>query len=209
MSVFIRVSDIVLERHSMSTPLHKTALTWVSGKNVPGNTLQRHRSIAQEASRKEDLAFIADFVCNHGKFSKILIRLFMETNGMYDNIFEQYPTGCARTWENVTSHSRRNAIIHFDICTCTMRGTPELLALAKSSYEKQKSAQGHPTKTFSHEHIRKYMFTKRYVSSLIRQDLDKFYSQSTKSRIESCQLPSVSAPTNSSKKRKHGIKSEA
>ena len=204
MSVFIRVSDIVLEPHSMSTPLHKTPLTWVSGKNVPGNTLQRHRSIAQEASQQENLAFIADFVDKHVKFSKVLIRLFMETNGMYDNIFEQYPTGCARTWENVTTPSRRDAIIHFDICTCTMRSTPELLALAQSSYEKQ-----NPTKTFSHEHICKYMFTKRYVSSLIREDLDKFYSQSTKSRIESCQLPSVSAPTNSSKKRKHGIESEA
>jgi len=170
----------------MSTPFHKTPLTWVGGKNVSGNTLQRHRSIAGEASRQEDLAFIANFVGKHVKFPKILIRLFMETNGMHNGIFEQYPAGCTRTWENVTAASRRNAIIHFDICTCTRRGTPELLALARSSYEKQKSVKGHPTKTFSHEHIRQYMFTKRYVSSLIREDLEKFYSQTKKSRIESC-----------------------
>jgi len=188
----------------MSTPFNKTPLTWVAGKNAPGNTLQRHRSIAQEASWQEDLAFIVDFVGKHVKFSKVLIRLFMETNGMHDNIFEQYPAGCARTWENVTVPYRRDAIIHFDICTCTMRSTPELLALAKSSNEKQ-----NPTKTLSHEHIRKYMFTKRYVSSLIREDLEKFYSQSNKSRIESCQPPSASASTNSSKKRKHASKSEA
>jgi len=83
------------------------------------------------------------------------------------------------------------------------------LALAKPSYEKQESLQGHPTKTFSDEHISQYMFTKRYASSLIRKDLEKFYSQTEKSSIQSCQDPSLSASTSSSKKRKHAIKSEA
>jgi len=82
-----------------------------------------------------------------------------------------------------------------------------LLALAKSSYEKQKSFKGNPTKTVSHKHIRQYMFTKRYASSLIRQDLEKFYSQTKKSTIKSCQLLSLSASTNSSKKRKHNTTS--
>jgi len=107
----------------MTTPFHKTPVTCVAGKNMPGNTLQQHRNIAGEASRRqEDLAFIADFVGKNLKFSQILIQLFMETNGMYDSIFEQYPGGCARTRENVTAHSRRDAIIHFDICTHTMCG---------------------------------------------------------------------------------------
>lgn len=187
----------------MSMPSHETALTWVPGKNAPGNTLRRHRNISGEALRQDDLFFIKDFTGKHVKFSRILIRLFMETNGMDDSIFEKSPGGCARVWENVISHIRRNAIICFDICTCTLRSDATLLALAKELYHRPTLFPSNHSKNVSDDCIRRYMFSKRYVSSLISQDLEKFHSQLQTSTNETRQPAFLPVSSKNSRKRQH------